>query len=114
MGCEGAKNLIIAQICGDMDPDSEQWRELKTHLSACRTCAQEYENAKRTVTFIQEHKLEFVKALQATRGRQDALVGSWQAIGAKIDTIETTAKNQNQLHRLIAKVSAVAASFIIF
>jgi len=113
MDCEGAKNLIIAQICGDLDPDSEQWRGLKTHLSACRTCAQEYENAKRTVTFIQEHKLEFAEALQTTKDRRDALVNSWQAIEAKIDTIETTAKNQNQLYRLIAKVSAVAACFII-
>lgn len=113
MDCKEAKNLIIAQICGDLDHNSEQWRKLKTHLSACRTCEQEYETAKRTVAFIQEHKLEFAEALQTTEDKHDAIVNSWQAIEAKIDIIETTANNQNQLYRLISKVSVVAACFII-
>lgn len=105
--------MIGAKICDDIDCNSEQWRELEAHLSTCQACAEEYVNAKWTVAFVQEHKFEFSRALQTTVDKQDALDNGWQAIEAKIDRIETRAKQRTQLYRLAWKASAIAACVAI-
>lgn len=65
MDCEEAQVLSIPHIMGDLDPDSEQYRELESHLASCQVCTEEYKNNEWAIRFIEEHKAKFAAAFEA-------------------------------------------------
>ncbi|MEE9371168.1 MAG: FecR domain-containing protein [Sedimentisphaerales bacterium] len=104
MDCKEAQLLTVPYILGDLDPDSRQCRELEAHLLSCQACAEEYENSKCVVEFIQEHKVLFAEAFETIdkkrAAEQEEIKRSWQAI-------------QANLHTTLWKVTAAAACVII-
>ncbi len=62
MDCEEAQVLSILHIMGELDPDSEQYRQLESHLAFCQICAEEYESSEWAIELIKQRffcKLSF-------------------------------------------------------
>ena len=119
MNCEEAKILSIAHILGDLDPGSEQCRQFESHLAFCQVCAEEYKSSKWAIRFIEEHKAEFAVAFEAIdrekAAEQEEIERSWKRIEARLDELDVQKRKEKQakFHRLVVRVSAVAACFVV-
>ena len=120
MNCEEAKILSIAHILGDLDPDSEQYRQLESHLASCRICAEEYKSSEWTIKFIEQHKAIFAEVLKTPEeekaAEQEEIERSWERIEARLEKIEVQEKEEEKhtkFRSLLVRVSAVAACLII-
>jgi len=65
MDCKEAQLLSIPHIMGDLDVDSNQYHQLQTHLLFCPVCADEYDNNRWVVEFIEEHKALFAEVFES-------------------------------------------------
>lgn len=119
MNCEEAKILSIAHILGDLDPGSEQYRQLESHLASCGFCTEEYKSSKWAIRFIEQHKTIFAEVLRTPEEKkaaeQEEIERSWKCIVARLDEFEAQLRKEKQakFHRLLVRVSAVAACLVI-
>ncbi|MFC1676515.1 FecR domain-containing protein [Planctomycetota bacterium] len=119
MNCKEAKILSIAHIMGDLDPDSEQYRHLESHLASCQVCAEEYKSSEWAIEFVEQHKTEFAGAFEAIDrekvAEQEEIQHSWKCLEARLDELEAQQRQEKQVkfHRLLVRVSAVAACLVI-
>ncbi|MHC4739672.1 MAG: hypothetical protein ACYS9Y_12275 [Planctomycetota bacterium] len=122
MNCEEAKILSIAHILGDLDPNSEQYRQLESHWASCRFCTEEYKSSKWAIRFIEEHKAEFAVGFEAIdrekAAEQEEIERSWKCIEARLDEFEAQQRKEKQakFHRLLVRCfpSAEMAQFNAF
>ena len=70
MKCREAKILSVPHILGDLEPGSEQSRQLEAHLASCPSCAAEYETCERTLRYLEAHKPEVALAFALLDGRK--------------------------------------------
>ena len=119
MNCIEAKILSVAHILGDLDSNSEQCRQLESHLAFCQVCAEEYKNSKWAIRFIEEHKAEFAVAFETTdrekAAEQEEIELSWKRIEARLDELEVQERKgkRTKFRRLIVRASSVAACLVI-
>ena len=57
MNCKKAGVLISASVDGELSPSEEQ--EFLLHLSGCKECRLEFDDAKKTKLIIQEKIIQF-------------------------------------------------------
>lgn len=119
MDCQQAKILSIGHILGDLDSDSEQSRQLESHLVSCPACTEEYESSKEMIEFIEEHKAIFAEVLRTPEEQkaadQEEIKRSWAKIEAKLDEsgFFQKPKVKPRIFRLFVKISAIAACLVI-
>jgi len=119
MNCEEAKILSVAHILGDLDPIPEQCRQLESHLAFCQVCAEEYKSSKWAIKFLDQHKTIFAEVLRTPEEKkaaeQEEIQRSWKCIEARLDEFEAQRRKEKQatFHRLLVRVSAVAACLAI-
>ncbi len=119
MDCEKVKILSIAHILGDLDPSSEQYCQLESHLVCCPICREEYKRSKWTIGFIEKHKAIFAEALRTREKRkaveQEEIERSWKHIESRLDELEAQQSQEKHtgLRRIFVRVSAVAVCLII-
>ncbi len=119
MNCEEAQILSIPHIMSDLDPDSEQYRQLESHLASCHVCAEEYESSEWTIGFIEQHKAIFAEALMTPKetkaAQQEEIQRSWKCIEARLDEFEAQERKEKQVkfRRSFHRISTVVACLVI-
>ena len=119
MNCEEVKVLSIAGILGDLDPDSEQYHRLESHLTFCQACAEEYKSSEWAIRFIEQHNAVFAEVLRTPEEKkvaeQKEVKRSWERIEARLDELEAQEREEKQakFRRLLVRLSAAAACLII-
>ncbi len=103
----------------DLEDSPGLYSQLEAHLLSCQACRERYEIRKQTITFIEQHKAIFAEALRNPEEKKavekEEIQLSWKRIEARLDQIEVQERKEKQtkFHRLIVKVSAVAACFVV-
>jgi hypothetical protein len=116
MDCKKAQLLIVPHILGDLEHSSRQCQWLKAHLLSCQFCAEEYKYSKKTIEFINTHKVEFATAFESIDknkvAEQEEIKKSWQGIQAKLAKSDVQEK-QAKFRRTLWKITAAAACIVI-
>jgi ferric-dicitrate binding protein FerR (iron transport regulator) len=114
MDCKQAEILMMPHLMGHPEPGQDQYAQFEAHLASCPLCADEYQETRETIAFINAHKADFARALEAIESRneqQTTLEQGWRAIEAKLDHIE--AQRQKRKWATIRRVAAVAACVMV-
>jgi len=114
MDCKQAEILMMPHLMGHPEPGSNQYAQFEAHLVSCPACAEEYQETRETIAFINAHKADFARALEAIESKTDqqtTVEQGWRAIEAKLDYIE--AQRQKRKWAPIRRVAAVAACIMV-
>ena len=119
MDCKEAQILFAPHIMGDLEHGPGLYSQMEAHLLSCQACRERYEIRNQTIAFIEQHKAIFAEALRNPEEKKAAekeeIERSWKRIEARLDELEVQERKEKQakFRRLIVRVSAVAACFVV-